>query len=356
MANILIIEDETLLLENLKFILELEGYSVQAFDNGLDGIEYSENNSVDLIICDINMDGIDGFKVLERVRSNLSTKNTPFIFLTARSSRDDIRFGMNLGADDYIPKPYTNEMVINAVKSRLIKYNEIQNTVNEEINLSRRNLASTLPHELKTPLSIIMSYTDVLKNSVDSLGTNEILEIAEIIDVSANRLHRMFNNFTYYIELFDFKLEDDNAVTLNPNSLIKNSIFQFFHKKIQSLILELDNNIYEIKINKAHFKKIIEELVDNALKFSDDASKVIVRSRMENNQYFIEVSNTGVEFRQADIRNIGAFKQFNRAFQEQQGMGLGLGIVKKIMDIYNYDFEIKSNSGYTVVKLYFPVL
>lgn len=358
MSKIVIIEDETELLENLKFIFELDGYSVKAFDNGQDGVKYALENHTDLMICDINMDGIDGYKVLELIRSSNKTKAMPFIFLTAKSNKDDVRVGMDLGADDYIPKPYTNEIVLNAVKSRLQKHNILQDVVNEEVDISKKNLASTLPHELKTPLSIIVSYSDILKTSAKNIGTDEISEIADIINISAKRLQRMFDNYTFFVDLFSFSIEDrerEISITYNITSIIEeiaNELIEGRNKKYNLLVEKVDCHI---QMDRIHFEKLLYEIVDNAVKFSDDVHFINIETNLKDNILEIGITNSGVEFKDSDIQRIGAFKQFNRAYQEQQGIGLGLGIVKKIMEIYNYKFTIKSENGYTKVKLYIPI-
>lgn len=291
MANIIIIEDESFLLFNLKFLLEIEGYKVNAFEFGADGVEYAKNNPVDLIICDINMEGMNGYEVLQAIRTNPKTKVTPFIFLTALLDRDDIRKGMDLGADDYIPKPYTNEIVINAVKSRLEKHKLVNNYLIEKIDNTKKDLVATIPNEFKTPLVILNTYSEKL------------------------------------------------------------------NEKEKSYELILDETIYSLKINSLHFKKIIEEVIENAINTSDDVNKITVKNSKENDLYVLEVYNSGINSEEIiSNKEEGAFKRFNRSMQNQQGVGLGLGIVKKIMSLYNYELKIENINGYSKIQLYFKIL
>jgi len=121
MKKILLIEDNEDIRNNTAEILELSNYQVFVADNGKDGIEKAVKHVPDLIICDIMMPVLDGYGVLHAVHKIDGIKNTPFIFLTAKTERSDYRKGMELGADDYITKPFTGTELLNAVDSRLKK-------------------------------------------------------------------------------------------------------------------------------------------------------------------------------------------------------------------------------------------
>jgi CRP/FNR family transcriptional regulator, cyclic AMP receptor protein len=121
MKKILLIEDNEDVRNNTAEILELSSYKVIVAENGKTGIEKAIRNEPDLIICDIMMPVLDGYGVLHAVHKNEAIKNTPFIFLTAKTERNDIRKGMELGADDYITKPFTGTELLNAVDSRIKK-------------------------------------------------------------------------------------------------------------------------------------------------------------------------------------------------------------------------------------------
>src|SRR4051812_30714393 len=102
--------------------LNYEGYEVISAENGLEGVAQATKHLPDLIVCDVTMPYLDGFGVLLEVHSNPTTARIPFIFVTARASHADVRHGMNLGADDYITKPFTRLQLLEAIKSRLNKH------------------------------------------------------------------------------------------------------------------------------------------------------------------------------------------------------------------------------------------
>ena len=119
MAKILIIEDEPELRANVARLLKAEGHEVAMADNGVTGAEMAIAQKPDLIICDIAMPGMDGFGVLFSLRENVTTSHVPFIFLTASTRTYDRDFGVELGANDYITKPFKLQDLLEAVKKRL---------------------------------------------------------------------------------------------------------------------------------------------------------------------------------------------------------------------------------------------
>lgn len=121
MIKILIIEDDKSYCENIKLLLEEEDYKVLFAINGFDGLDIAKSLKPDLIICDVMLPDISGYQILEELRKRESTKLTPFIFLTAKAEMYDLRIGMNLGADDYLTKPYHSHELLQAVKMRLRK-------------------------------------------------------------------------------------------------------------------------------------------------------------------------------------------------------------------------------------------
>ena len=112
MKKILVIEDNLEILENTAEILELANYDVYTAHNGKEGVAQALSKKPDLIVCDIMMPELDGYGVLHMIQKNLELQSTPFIFLTAKTEKDELRKGMSLGADDYITKPFDPHGII----------------------------------------------------------------------------------------------------------------------------------------------------------------------------------------------------------------------------------------------------
>lgn len=121
MKTILLIEDDAILRENTTELLELAQYNVINASNGVLGLAMAKKHHPDIVVCDIMMPELDGYGVLKALSTEETTKYIPFIFLSAKTERSDVRKGMNLGADDYITKPFTEEELVNAIESRMAK-------------------------------------------------------------------------------------------------------------------------------------------------------------------------------------------------------------------------------------------
>lgn len=119
MKKILVIEDEPEMRRNLMTILRLEKFQVVGAENGRTGVELARREKPDLILCDVMMPELNGHGVLEALRADADMVTIPFIFLTAKGEKNDVRSGMNLGADDYLTKPVSKADLLNAVQSRL---------------------------------------------------------------------------------------------------------------------------------------------------------------------------------------------------------------------------------------------
>lgn len=121
MTTLLLIEDHAPLRENLSDMLRLEGFQVLEASDGRSGLALAQAQRPSLILCDIMLPGMDGHEVLMHLRRDSATRALPFIFLTAKGTAPDVREGMNLGADDYLPKPVSRSDLLNAVRTRLAR-------------------------------------------------------------------------------------------------------------------------------------------------------------------------------------------------------------------------------------------
>src|SRR5919107_2494042 len=124
--TILVIDDNNDLRENTAEILELAGYKTLTAENGKRGVDKAIKEKPSLIVCDIMMPELDGYGVLHLLRKNADTQNIPFIFLTAKTERSDFRKGMEMGADDYVTKPFDDIELLNAIEVRLKKWDVLQ--------------------------------------------------------------------------------------------------------------------------------------------------------------------------------------------------------------------------------------
>jgi DNA-binding NarL/FixJ family response regulator len=131
MKKILVIEDQAPMRRNIALMLEMEGFEVITASNGAEGIATAKQERPDLVLCDVMMPELDGHAVLQALRTDPAFATLPFIFLTARGDRSDVRIGMNFGADDYLTKPVIREDLLAAVQSRLTRADAVDARVQQ---------------------------------------------------------------------------------------------------------------------------------------------------------------------------------------------------------------------------------
>jgi two-component system sensor histidine kinase/response regulator len=147
-SKILVIEDTQSIREELKDILGFEGMEVITAENGQEGIDRAKEYSPDLILCDIMMPIKDGYQVFNEIQHDVVLKDTPFLFISAKATTDNIRQGMILGADDYITKPFDIDLLINSIKTRLARAANRKYSEKEKRETLQKNISQAIPHAL----------------------------------------------------------------------------------------------------------------------------------------------------------------------------------------------------------------
>ena len=263
MKSILLIEDNEDLRENTAEILELANFKVHTAENGKIGVKMARELLPDLIICDIMMPELDGFGVLFALSKNAETENIPFIFLTAKSERSDIRKGMNLGADDYLVKPFDEMELLDAIETRLKKSERLhlqraaQHKSLDRISQEARsmedlkNLSEDVTHKTYKKKTIIFSAHTlphvlyyVVSGKVKTFKVNE--DGKEYI----TGLYKA-GDFFGFIELIQETPYQSSAMTLEESEICTISKKDFFaliynnHEIAQKFIKLLSNSVME---------------------------------------------------------------------------------------------------------------
>lgn len=342
--RILVVEDSDDLRENIISLLELNDYEVLIAENGYDGLQLAIKEVPDLIISDRMMPIMEGTQMLQELRSNSITANIPFIFLTAKSSRQDIRDGMNYGADDYLPKPFEAPELLNAVKTRL----ERKNKSDEVLDKVYKNISQSIPHELRTPLVSIQGFTNIILDEIETIDRDTIKDMCVMIKNSSIRLHRTIEKFILFTEAELMLKDRKNYSSLAAGTTqIDMALIQLqAHNKNQftdsAHNFEIKAKTCLVNIWQEHFKIILNELIDNAIKFSFPSKPIEICSKEDAETYSLVIKNYGRGMSEEEIKNASPFIQHNRSYYEQQGNGLGLAIVQRVGEFYNVDFKIKS--------------
>lgn len=361
MKKILVIDDEEWLREMVNLALRQRGYNVVEAENGAVGIEKARKELPDLILCDVNMEKVDGYLTLSSLRADPATAAMPFILMTGLADNAGMRHGMELGADDYLPKPFTIDALYAAVEARLKKAQTMRAEAERRLADLRDAISLALPHELRTPLNGIIAYGEIFKMDADTLKPGEIAEMGQVICDSGRRLERLVENFLIYaqLELFSTDPAKVNSLrskqTLQPARVIEAHARRQAEQVARLADLQLSLKEVAVPMSEEYLGKIVDELVQNGFKFSSAGHRVLVEFAETAEALTLTISDLGRGFSTEQIMKVGAYMQFDRKMHEQQGLGLGLSIARRLTELHGGTLAIQSDKGQgTLVQVRLP--
>jgi signal transduction histidine kinase len=347
---------------DLAELLEMEGFEVISAEDGGAGIQMARQYLPSLIICDVMMPELDGHAVLAELRQDPATATIPFIFLTARAEKTDLRKGMELGADDYLTKPFTRDELLKAISTRLSKQAAVTREIQTKLDDLRGSITLSLPHEMRTPLTGIIGYSEILAEDYASIQPEEIREFAQAIQQSARRLQHLILNYVLYAEL-EVAVRDAayaRALLGHGSSDIRSVATDVAIQQAQQAQREADLSVElgegTVQVVERFTRRVIEELLNNAFKFSQPGTPVLVTGQSDGHSYTLCVQDRGRGMTTQQIADVGAYLQFERQRHEQQGQGLGLAIAKRLTELHDGKLSIQSEYGrQTTVCIILPV-
>ena len=361
MAKILVIDDDASLREVIQMALEHAGFEVIEADNGAIGVQNACAQLPDLILCDVRMEKMDGYRTLAALRQDAVTAPIPVILMTGQADTAGMRQGMELGADDYLSKPFTVPQLLAAVNARLKKHQTVRELAERKLADLRANISLALPHELLTPLNGILGFTDILITDHSQLQPDEIVSMSEAIRDSAKRLHRLIENFLIFAQIELLQADQLQALREGQTLDLRKPIERVAQVRAgragraEDLVLELCEA--SAAITEDYFTKIVDELLENAFKFSTLGSPVQVQSVTGNGNFVLRIADQGRGMKSEHIAEVGAYMQFERKIYEQQGSGLGLTIAKRLTELHGGELSIQSELGIgTTVEVTLPCL
>lgn len=369
MAKILIIEDETMLRNEVIEWLILEGHEAVGAADGVEGLNYAFRNLPDLIISDVTMPRLDGHRALLELRANPSTAITPFIFITARAAYEDVRKGMDLGADDYLIKPFTRIELLGAIQTRLDKKTTFENKHQGEVVMLQQSLAqeherlmlkaklvAMFSHDFRNPLTTILSSNSLLRDYANRMDDSRRLTHHDRVDASVRQLLQMLDDMLTVAQMetgnLDFKPE-----YLNLQERLQKIVeeFQAIHAEAYSIIFKSTFNDM-VMVDSRLLHQITANLISNAIKYSPHGSEIYVSLKAVDDTIVLTVQDHGIGIPDADQSHI--FSAFQRASNvgEVRGTGLGLSIVQQAVELHNGTISLESQVGVgTTVTVKLPL-
>ncbi|MCP4360579.1 MAG: response regulator [Chloroflexi bacterium] len=365
-VTILLVEDNRIMLEGLVDLFSLDdiGYDVTILtaSNGKIALERMQEATPDLIISDIMMPEMDGYEFLQQVRQVPAWRQIPFIFLSAKGGKYDVRTGRLSDADRYVTKPFVGRDLLAIIQTQLNRKAEKQLTHQQALDDLKKHTLQILNHELRTPLTYVTAYYEML---VDSLNNQNYQEHLRGIQIGCVRLTRLVNDFILVMALRSgesaARFQHQARPLANWQHILqaavesKQIIAQEDNVKIECLFAA---DLPIIWGDPEWLHIIFDHLLDNAIKFFKPGKGinrlVVVSCFEETDQALIAFQDNGVgipEFMNERIYDL--FEQYNRSLIEQQGAGTGLTVARELVDLHGghitLDSEVDRGSIFTVV-------
>ncbi len=354
--RILVVEDDDNLREAICTFLEFNEYDPISAANGNDALFILQNEPIDLVVCDINLPDILGTDILKSIRNDDTLYRMPFIFLSAFADKKDISIGMNLGADDYITKPFAQKTLIEVIQARLRKAKLENKYLIKEINgRVLATISNNLSHEIITPLNGIMNGAYFINSVPESTKVADMKDAFSSIYAASLRMKRDIQNMilastletqgTFAIDQFDLS----NNISIDEK--IKAILSQYTNVNGQQ---NIEANIAPVKVkgSQKYLRIIFTELIDNSLKFGIAGPPIRLDLSGNENGFIFSISNTCEEGISFTSREIGLYKKFHTDYS-RNGLGLGLFVTKNLCEQLGIDFEIHQKGNSITVRLEF---
>jgi CheY-like chemotaxis protein/CRP-like cAMP-binding protein len=325
--TILLIEDNKEMRENISEILELSRYEVISAKNGKEGVEFAQENKPNLIVCDIMMPILDGYGVLHMLSKNEATADIPFIFLTAKAEKTDFRKGMEMGADDYITKPFDKIDLLNAIESRLKKSEGLKQSFSKNIQGLDYFLLNAKKFDDLKKLSEEKELRNYKKKSIVYSEGNYskgvyFINKGKVKTYKSNEEGKEFitglykeGDFFGYLTLLEEKEYNDSAMTLEDSELFllpKEDFFSLVYKNAEvsrKFISILTDNLKEkeLQLIKLAYnsvrKRVAESLATLADRFKKEGDSLFVLNISRD-----DLSNISGTAKESAIRTLSEFK------------------------------------------------
>ncbi len=365
MTTVLVIEDEAIIRKNIINILRFENLQTLSAENGQAGLLLARESQPDLIICDVVMPGIDGYAVLQALRDDPITRDIPFIFLTAKTERDDLRQGMNLGADDYLTKPFTNTELMAAVNSRLSRLTSLREQGRSELEAAKQKLMQIVAHELRTPLISISTVQELIAFRMEKLSKAELAELIDTLGSGTRRLSRLVEQIVLMTQM------DAGALTREKieakglpqpvNDLLHEalSLAQRFSLREKPVTIHQtpDGQNPTVRCDPFSLKHAVAELIVNALIYSDVMGEVWLTVTSTDDTATLSIRDNGAGMSPEMVQQaLQPFQQIEREKHEQQGIGMGLPLAQRILNLHAGELDIQSQPGQgTTIYVKLPI-
>jgi two-component system, sensor histidine kinase and response regulator len=355
MKSILLIDDEEQLRKIFAIALRKAGYHVIEAHNGTEGLTLARQHLPDLILTDVHMPGGDGAVLLRDIRQDPALNAKQVVLMTGRPDLVTPRKGMEDGADDFLTKPVGVKELLACVAARFRRASVSWRVEDQMLEKLRSHVPAQLPHEFFTPIAGILGLVEILRDGNSGLGPDDLPAVYNDLYDSALRLHRTLRNYLLILDL-DRPPEAEGAAkpltAVELERAMNDGVSEALRLQPRREDVTLRVTPCPVAIKAPDLSRVVDELVHNACKFSRAGTPVEISIA----DGVLTVADKGRGMAPEEIGQIGAFQQFDRKKQEQQGLGLGLVLVQKIAARSGGKFSVSSKPGEgTTVQFAFPL-
>jgi signal transduction histidine kinase len=349
--TILAVDDDPVILASVADILRVGGYRYLTATHGAEGLGVMQHTTPDLIISDIMMPVMDGYQFYQAVRENPVWTTIPFIFLSAKGERKDVRYGYDLGADQYLTKPFEPEDLLSAVESRLRRMAEIEAATQDQVEQTKEQILAYLGHELRTPLSYVYGYLCLIEDGHATMDGETLNEMLRDMRLGTDRLIKLVEDLMLLTYIDSGLIGQDIARRRGPVVVadkIRNVTGDLRSRAEQKDIAITTVAPPDLTVSGVdeYVQDIIHRLIDNAVKFGKPGGRVWVRVDGSKEGVAVSVRDDGIGIapeQQADL--FQRFSQIDREKIEQQGVGIGLAIAGRLTHLHGGRIEVESQPG-----------
>ncbi len=340
MNKVLIIEDKVDVRENIIALLEAEDFEAYAAENGCEGIHLAQQQHPDLILCDVMMPQMDGYEVLNLLRQDPETAIIPFVFLTAKAGKDDVRQGMVLGADDYLSKPFTRAELLEALHTRLAKKETQQQHLEQQLVGLQQAIAPGIPEKILAPLAEVVQTAQRLVQDAPTIQPEAIRLLGCHVQKQADFLQQAVQNYFLFTQL-EFLARDTEslpkikaAVTLCPGDLVLVEAMQKAKQcqRSKDILVELKN--IPVAIEKSDLKKVVAGILDYVLHASESGAPITIQALETAADYTCEIQSQVPPFSAQVMAQLQGGVSPARQLLEEIDPSLELLVAQRMLDLY----------------------
>ncbi|MCK9409148.1 MAG: response regulator [Bacteriovoracaceae bacterium] len=359
--KILIVDDEPDMRKIINDVLTEAGYDTYLAENGAHALELASAISPDLILSDIQMPSMNGYELLNTVKVDPELGKVPFVFMTGVNvGRFDLRKGMDLGADDYLTKPFSVEDLIHAVEVRLRKQQLWKAFTDSKLTKTQTGFIVLLSNELQILVMDILEHAQSLLAGKD-IAPSDVETAALMITRSGKRLSHLHENILYYSMLQIWVKDRETIeemrkeVTTSYLSVLHSILHENVRMKMRTDALTVNCTDTALQISPADFGKIVDEVLDNACKFSEANSPVTITSSQDDLMLSLTIRDNGRGMTNEEIAQSASFFGNDQSIQRKTEGGVGLTIAATITELYGGRLSVEStlHKG-TTVTISFP--